>query len=1182
MRYVLGCAVVLGLAMGVASALAQQADADLKPVVGFVRVDAAKYFAEEQRRSPYGTRVLAKNGFRFGLYEWRTLFGVPTTEQRVYDLLRQFNVAVIDVPYENSIMDLGPERRKAAAEARAGLERYVNEGGSVLLILQAVRYASDQDQDYTNLLIQGLGVQMLHEGVFDAKCKFTTRIADVLAPEGFFWTENITPGHPVTMGVRRLCLPEHHSGRNPGVVALKLSEDWRVLVRGQKSAQSYRVTAERETDYASVSTYKSAPPIAAARTFGKGRVVAYSVPTRCAHENYGVPGWRMIVEETGNAEAGLPSDSGRLVLNAIKWLTETSRGNPKLGIFTSAEPLRVTFPKSVEYDKHVFPKPVEGVRGIVGAKTALSDGKGRVADYARAAKAAGLSFVVFNESLEDLTAKGLEQLKAECKKASDDTFYACPGVEFTDDLDNRWAIWSERIAYPPTQFNRCYGKTTADRPPLKQWDGKVMQNPGQYWHLCGFSPNALLTYGNLRAKKAHPANMWWFFRVAPLVYTGDKLVEDNRAEFLWALRNVRAVDPVSYTRIYSPDEVAEAAGTWATAGHDLPSMRKWLNGRCANYGHAARPYATQGPSIRQWEGINSQFDLPLDVRGVQRTRLRFEAASPAGIREVKVHDAGRRLLRRFLGHGKKTLVQEFELVHDKDHYPTLEVVDTDGKVAISHWIYMWNYKTTLFRCADNLNFLNGVGLVWHPWNQMMPLAQYYQGSPGETIRGYDTAAAFTGLGTLNARPLDVVRTAELKHYPVRAEHGTLRKVLDVLLPGNDVKICQMTMGPLVEPFDTLTRDTPTQTSVPAVINENELFTRMHRATYFQNRANMFIKWNYRRAREGAENYRGGIVWHEGTVTFKRDATLAGRAPISLLFMAPAGKPEGTSTHILVKDAEGGAVIHPLTQGKTFYRAGMLAPGGYLSAAPCDRYVALFAPADSKLRYVASSNAKTGRVSQLVVGVGENGRKVKAGDTISYGFAMATLGGPRIAPKQVADQLEDLAAGFGIGGKSDLKVTPEVGTIVGREMFQAIKAKQNECQFRIAPRETIIDLPVRVEGVQDNGCAAVHSTARPWLRWIGVADGTANFQENVDKGSSIWAGNVFRATDKRLRLTLTVDGQAAGKPPLLEVHNPTDAPIRATVSSPPHCPRFGGMRLQLTVPAGSSVTRVLSAPVRPAS
>jgi len=1175
MRYVLGCAVVLGLALGAASALAQQADADLKPVVGFVKLNAAKYFAEDQRWSPYKRRVLDKNRFRFGLIEWRTLFGVPTTREGVYSTLCQFNVAVIHVPCENGIMDLGSERRKAAAEARAGLQRYLNEGGSVLLILQPVRYPGNKDQDYSNLIIKELGVQMLHEGVFDTKRTFTTRIADIMAPERFFWTENITKGHPATIGVRRLCLPEHHNGNNQGVVALELSKEWKVLARGEKSAKSYRVNSDREVDYAAVGTYKSAPPIAAVRTFGKGRVVAYSVPARCAHMNYGVPGWRMIVETTGHAEANLPSDSGKLILNAIKWLAKTSRGNPKLGTFTSTEPLRVTFPKSVEYDKTPFySKPTEGVRGIVGAKTRLSDGKGTVADYARAAKAAGLSFIVFNESLEALTAEELEQLKADCKKVSDDTFYACPGVEFTDDLDNRWAIWSERVAYPPAQFNRMYGKTTAARPPLKQWDGKVVRNSGQYLYMNALSPSALLTYGNLRDRKAHPANMWWFFRVAPLVYTRGKLVDDNRAEFLWALRNVRAIDPVSYTRVYSPDEVAAAAGTCVTAGHDLASVKKWLNARCANYGHPARPYATQGPTVRQWEGINSQFDLPLDVRGCQRTRLRFEVASPAGIREVKVHDAGRRLLRRFLGHGKKTLAREFELVHDKDHYPTLEVVDNDGKVAISHWIYMWNYKTTLFRCADNLNFLNGVRLVWHPWNQMMPIAQPYQGHPGESITDYDTAASLAVLGKLASRPLDYIHTAELKDYPMPHQHGTLRKILDVQLPGNDVKICQMTMGPLVEPFDTLTRDTPTHTSVPAVIRENELFTRVHRSIYFQNRMNMFIKWNYRRAREGAEKYRGGIVWNEGSITFKRDATLAGPMPIGLVQMMTAGKPEGTSTHILLTDAEGGPTIYPLTRGKAFRKAGVLAAGGYLSAAPCDRYRVLFAPAGSKLRYVASSSAKTGRVSQLQVGMGKEGRKVTKGETLSYRFAMVTLGGKRLEPKQVVKQLEGIAAGFGIGGKSDLKITPKVGTITGREMFLAIKVKQHECQMTVAPRETIVDLPIRVDGVEDNGCVAVHSTARPWFRWVGVLDGSAYFQENVDKGSTIWAGNVFVADDKRIRLTLTVDGQAEGKPPRLEIHNSTDKAIQTTVASPPNCPRFGGMRLQLTVPAGSSVTRVL--------
>jgi len=290
----------------------------------------------------------------------------------------------------------------------------------------------------------------------------------------------------------------------------------------------------------------------------------------------------------------------------------------------------------------------------------------------------------------------------------------------------------------------------------------------------------------------------------------------------------------------------------------------------------------------------------------------------------------------------------------------------------------------------------------------------------------------------------------------------------------------------------------------------------------------------------------------------------------LLYMAPGGKVEGTNTHILVKDAEGGPVIYPLIQGKSFRKEGILAPGGYLSAAPCDRYVALFAPAGSRLRYVASSNGKTGRVGQLLVGVGEHGQKVKAGDTISYRFAMATLGGGRMTPKEVADQLEDIAVSFGIGGKSDLKVTPKVGEIVGREMFLSLKAKQGECQFSVMPRETIIDLPIRVQGVEDNGCAAVYSTARPWFRWVGVWDGTAYFQENVDKGSTIWAGNVFVCEDKAVRLTLVVDGMAEGRQPFLEVHNPTDETIRTVVKSPPNTPLFGGFRRNVEIPAGDSI------------
>jgi|GEM_PF-146889 len=711
-----------------------------------------------------------------------------------------------------------------------------------------------------------------------------------------------------------------------------------------------------------------------------------------------------------------------------------------------------------------------------------------------------------------------------------------------------------------------------------------MHNPGQYWEYCAYSPNMLLTYRNLRAKQAHPANLWWFYRVPPYVYDGTTLVEDQLAEWLYALRDVRHLSPASYTRVSAPSEVAAAAAVCATGGRDLATIRDWLNTRCGNFVHPACPYVTGGPAIEQWAAINQQHDLPLDVRGKQRARCRFQVSSPAGIREVIVHNADYGLERRFLGNGQATFAQEFEIVHDRDHALTLEVVDTRGRKAVSDKLLLFCYKMSLLRCGDNLNFLNGVGLCWHPdRNEMMPLAQGYQGMPVESIRGYDTAAALTRQVALRVWSIDGITTEELKQYPTHGQPGVLRKLLDVTLPGNDVKLCTMTMGPIVEAYDTLTRDTPARTSPPVVVEENQLFTREHRSTYLQNRNNMFITWDYRRAREGAKDYRGGLVWHEGRITFRRDATLAGGVPIMLFYMTPSGPGEGTANTLLVQDAAGGPTVAPIPLGKTVVQEGALAPGGFLTAAPCDTYAVFYAGAGTSLRYLLVADPATGRVNQLQVGLGQAGQRVTAGTEIRYSFAMVTLGGEREEPAQLATRLAEIGESFGLGGGDrGARTTVTAGTLVGREAFLTLQAEAGEASFTVEPRQTLIDLPIRVRGVADNGCAAVFSSARPFFRFVGVAEGSAWFQEGVDQGAEVWAGNVFRCDQEAVRMTLVCDGIAAGREPFLEVHNPTDAVVQATLVSPPHTPRYAGLKLSAAVPAGSSVRLPLPAVDRQAS
>ena len=138
-------------------------------------------------------------------------------------------------------------------------------------------------------------------------------------------------------------------------------------------------------------------------------------------------------------------------------------------------------------------------------------------------------------------------------------------------------------------------------------------------------------------------------------------------------------------------------------------------------------------------------------------------------------------------------------------------------------------------------------------------------------------------------------------------------------------------------------------------------------------------------------------------------------------------------------------------------------------------------------------------------------------------------------------------------------------------FFTAAAAKNEALFTLGPQKLIIDLPIRVQGLVDNGCVAVYSTKSPWLRFIPVDEqGTAWLTEPIDQKNEMWVGNVFTCDNKDVKLALVVDGQAAGRKPFIELHNPTDKEIETTVRSPEHTPVFGGISGSVKIPAGDSV------------
>ena len=231
---------------------------------------------------------------------------------------------------------------------------------------------------------------------------------------------------------------------------MQYGPQWQVLVRGEKEAKSYRSDIDNLIDLATEGTYTEAPPVLAARQLGKGRIVCYPISPLFTWLNHRNPLWPDMVECNGDLAAGRPSDSMKMQMNAYKWLAEPSRRLAGFGTYAQTPYKPIQFPAKVEREEHPFPQTSPpGIRGIFGAHSAYSDGSGTVADYVKAAKAAGLSFIVFNDPLEKLTETKLDQLRADCAAASKTAdFYACPGIEFTDGIGNRWTMWGEKVRLP--------------------------------------------------------------------------------------------------------------------------------------------------------------------------------------------------------------------------------------------------------------------------------------------------------------------------------------------------------------------------------------------------------------------------------------------------------------------------------------------------------------------------------------------------------------------------------------------------------------------------------------------------------------------------------------------------------------------------------------------------------------
>ncbi len=1131
---------------------------------GIARTDGEKYDAEFSR---YGKEAAfyKEQGIDAALFDYNDFCHTDIAPADLYTKLKRFQVIVLPT-HEESVYKLTDQFRQRAENVAKGLEKYVSEGGGLVIQPRSVRYANDEDEKYWNLVFGRFGLKILHEGVFD-----TTNQAEVEIKPGlkqkFFHTGNIQD-NPATSGVKSLWLPLNSYYPNAGTPAMEYSPDWTVLAKGEKSAKSYKSHEQQNiVDLAKEGTYASEPPIVAIRSLGKGRIVCVPVDPIHTGINLGNPSWSHIVENKGDAKSGSASDMMTLMANVIRWAAEPALGNPELGKSVRQPYAPITFPESCAWN------PFRNAeKGVIGAHSSYSDGEGTVAKFVEAAKAADLSFVVFTDPLELLTPEKLKSLMADCAKASNGSFYACPGIEFTDGSGVRWIFFGEKVKWPEESFKGHYGGGDFAYP---QWDGKVVRHFGKYIEQCNYCPSAVVSYKLLRECGAVPENMWWFYNVIPYAYDGGELIADNFQEWLFALRDLRLVSPVSFTRVKSPTRLADAARLGSTAMKNLPSVRKALNTRCTPY-WAAKD-ATQftsfggGVEVLEWEAINDQMEENWQrTRGAQRTKLKFTVRSPNGIKDVVVHDANYGVIRRFAStKGEEFFSREFELTQDKQHYLTLVATDLKGGKAVSSFIFVYCYKQGLYRCGDNLNILGPLGMYWHPdRNQDFHLFKDFRNAELMSVQGWDRGGPDCPVpsGLL----CDWVNIKGVGEFPApSARDRMLGKRMDVRLGSHNLQIAGMRMDSLVERFDNENRPGPSFASIARKLDDNEYFTRTTRMVAPMDRMDHFVAWNFRRYREGIKDYQGSYLWHEGEITFKKDVTLQGRVPIPLAWTSePFDLARSYGTRLVVADADKGPSTFDATEpGKPLNASGRITPAGYAAVMNCPvGYLGILPGKDMDFAYMASVPGR------LYVGLGRDGQEIKAGTVLKYSF----LAGDFIDQVNNGDRMAYVSKAFNLGGGTDgYPIEMKVGACLDATFFFTATAEKGEAQFALGPKKEIgIDLPIKVNGLDDNGCAAIYSTVRKWFRFVPVVDGAAYLQEPIDDKNDIWIGNVFLCDNKEIKLTLVVDGQGAGKPPFLEVHNPTDKPVKATISSPTHAPVFGAKKFEIEVPAGSSLVKEL--------
>lgn len=1102
-----------------------------------------------------------------------------------WDRLKNYHAVVVLYPFFATRANEPP-----TAEALFTLlDKFMEEGGGVLFAYEAEMMDSLPGiSEFTTLLMERFGVSYRRQQALREKND------DYAARFGFFddqayYTDNIQP-HPVTEEVKGLWYPalkkeaRHNEGeRGMPSYALFAPAPWKVLVRGSKTAyttvEKVRFQEVPSPEAMSKETYNSAPPLFAVRDYKQGHMAIYVMVERFTwvagtHRNVEGDESAMqggVILEKG--ALGKPSHFQRLLANTMQWLCAPSLQTGKLGGYVQEqsklnEPVvgpsgiaRLDESLITEWRKPVVEKdlgycnPLPVWRGIIGARTSLSGANGSVAEYAAAAHKAGLQFLVFLETFENMSPAKLEQLKSECAKNSGEKLLCIPGLYIQDNRGNHQHYFGRTVGWPGKEF------LTADG---KRFDVQARADVSGLPHI-GFVLSNIEnrdTIGYFGFTKSAISAMWnlKLYNSAGLVlYENGRETEglkENLESYLEVQNAAANIQPLAIDLLDSPAMLATAVAqkhllTYVSARTlaEVPEAIRYM------YLWNPRSFISNGPLIVDWNSINTDYASHAENFHTPNYLfpVRLHVKSEAGLREIRIRDGLKPYLRIGLN-GEKEFVHVLMLSHDKQKNLVLEVRDVNDGVAVSGERFDRNEMNMHYTCSDRINGLYGRGPLFFPSlsgekgfnfvGKGIDSFNLYAAPLALNIREFESSAGKFSVPRLATRPLQEIVSEDVMWLSTRCSKF-FPETEKLWGPWG-------TYGPLV---DTALFD----------LRIDYLAFRSH-----------FARANPYNPTLAGISAAGDISPAMSTYTyrFKQDQTLKALPIVGYRF----------GTYGAIRGNE--MVLCVCRDGKSNPVSDVFAPDNALNL---KRWQALTKEKQTRIEprgFFALHGTKPGAATVILYNVGDvpwlvdaatsdiwlmadvEGRTVKAGEELK--LSLLSVNGE--VPEQTgAWRYKKLADYLGLDGAPGYPMTLTRGTqLPVTTGFCDLQAQAGAVEFSMPKPKANLQmvLPVRVLGMNDNWSAVCYDKRRKQARPIGVYQDIAyaRFDPEYEELTDVIVGHPVVADHPDVVIAVAVlgdhkypatkDGKAfSGGVYSVQVNNPTDKDLKVTLTRNMDLPDF---------------------------